>query len=126
MNILITQLELKANSTHIIFSCRHGKGKGVWQGENAEVGSTPYVEFEIEELLKIEKNTMIDKRYSIQLEDEVTSFTGDILSIQDEILFFRFAETIIQLDCIFSAIEIGDWVTISTKAENLLLYPVNL
>lgn len=125
MKIIITKIDRKQNIVYASFECSHGYGKGVWCNKEAEIGETTYVEFDIEEPQAIIKCST-EKKYSMKIANEVTFLTGDIIDIQDEIICLRFAETIIQIDHGFETIEVGEWVTVSVKPENLLIYSANL
>lgn len=111
---------------YALFECPQGYGKGVWLGEKPEIGLTTHVEIDIDESLVISKCPPTKKIYTIDFKDEITSLSGNILAVQDEIIFFRFADTIIQLERGSETIGIGDWIIISTNAENMFIYPVSL
>ena len=116
MKIIVTKIDQKQNINYVLFECAHGSGEGVWRDEKAEIGATTHVEFDIEKLHAIGKCLTADRSYVIEAKDNITRLAGDIIEIQDEIVCFRFAETVIQLDRIVENLAVGDWVIVAVEA----------
>lgn len=126
MKIVINGSEKKRDTIYVFFGCPDGIGKGVWRGEKIPLGSTVHVEFDIENPEIITECSRAEERYAMKIANDVTSLTGDVVDIQDEIICFRFEETITQIDNVFPSVEVGEWITVSVNADHLSIYPMNL
>lgn len=126
MKIFIEKLiEKKAFDEYLInFSTNYGKGIGIWKGEEPQEGIECFVEIDIDDILKWQKDIVyFEENYSISYDSKKIYISGKFESIEDDgYTILRIEDSIIAIETTGLPLEIGKFIKIA--CDNLFLYEV--